>query len=193
MAEGSQGSSVKGVAEQAADTLDDVSNKAQQTALQLKDQGSSRVRQEFDQRSTKAGQQVRSLADALRRGTAQLEQQRGGSTQLTEQVADRVDRFGAYLERTSSDELIRDVESFARRRPWMVAGLGSVAGLALARFVKASSEHRYGSYRVGNRDALPVSGPRSAGGVSDTWTEPVRTESSRPASAEDAGSLTRVR
>jgi hypothetical protein len=39
---------------------------------------------------------------------------------------------------------LRDVEEFARRRPWLVAGIGVVAGLAGSRFLKASSERRYG-------------------------------------------------
>ena len=46
----------------------------------------------------------------------------------------------------NGDQLLRDAEEFARRRPWMVAGMGLVAGLAASRFLKASSERRYGSF-----------------------------------------------
>ena len=69
---------------------------------------------------------------------------------VAEGAADRFERLGGYLEQTSGDELLRDVEDFARRRPWMVAGMGLVAGIAASRFLKASSERRYGSAQ-GNR------------------------------------------
>ena len=56
-----------------------------------------------------------------------------------------MERLGGYLERTSGDELLRDAEDFARQRPWTVAGLGLLVGLAASRFLKASSERRYDS------------------------------------------------
>ena len=57
-----------------------------------------------------------------------------------------MERLGGYLEQTNGDHLLRDAEDFARRRPWMVAGMGLVAGLAASRFLKASSERRYESF-----------------------------------------------
>ena len=64
---------------------------------------------------------------------------------VTEGAADRIERLGGYLERTSGDEFLRDAEDFTRERPWMVAGLGLMVGLAASRFLKASSERRYDS------------------------------------------------
>jgi hypothetical protein len=54
---------------------------------------------------------------------------------------------GRYLEQKHGDEFMRDIEMFARRRPWMLAAIGMLAGVAAARFLKASSEQRYDSYR----------------------------------------------
>jgi hypothetical protein len=48
-----------------------------------------------------------------------------------------------------------DIETFARRRPWMLAALGMLAGVAAARFMKASSEQRYGDYRGTSRQQWP--------------------------------------
>ena len=87
------------------------------------------------------------MAQALRRSGEQLANEGNGqqAAGLADGAADRIERLGSYLERTSGDELVRDLEDFARRRPWMVAGLGLVAGLAASRFLKASSERRYGA------------------------------------------------
>ena len=74
---------------------------------------------------------------------------------MTRQAAERIERVGTYLEQKTGDELIRDVETFARKRPWMLAGLGMLAGVAASRFMKASSEQRYGDYRRTNEQQWP--------------------------------------
>ena len=95
------------------------------------------------------GGQARQAAQVLRQsGIADAGAGEGSGQQvahLTELAAEQVEQFGGYLERASGDQLLRDAEDFARRRPWMVAGFGLVAGLAASRFLKASSERRYGA------------------------------------------------
>jgi len=138
----------EGLKEQASAKVQDAASVAQEKASELREQGSARLRDQFDQRSNEAGSQVRSLAEALRRGGNDLGGEGNGqAAQLTGQVADRIERVGSYLEQKSGDELMRDVEAFVRRRPWMLAGIGVVTGVAAARFMKASSEQRYDTHR----------------------------------------------
>jgi ElaB/YqjD/DUF883 family membrane-anchored ribosome-binding protein len=138
----------EGLASQASAKVEDAASAAQEKASEVREQGSARLRDQFDERSTKAGSQVRSLAAALRRSGNDLSNEgNGNASQLITQAADRVERVGSYLEQKSGDELMRDIEMFARRRPWMLAGIGMVAGVAAARLMKASSEQRYGDSR----------------------------------------------
>jgi ElaB/YqjD/DUF883 family membrane-anchored ribosome-binding protein len=138
----------QGRSDQASAKVQGAASAAQEKAADLREQGSARLRDQFDQRSNQAGSQVRSLAEALRRSGNDLSDEgNGNAAQLTGQAADRIERLGSYLEQKRGDELMRDVETFARRRPWMLAGLGMLAGVAAARFMKASSEQRYGDYR----------------------------------------------
>jgi ElaB/YqjD/DUF883 family membrane-anchored ribosome-binding protein len=133
----------EGLASQASAKVEDAASLAQEKASELREQGSARLREQLDERSTKMGSQVRSLATALRRsGTELSDEGNGNASQLTTQAADRIERVGSYLEQKSGGELMGDVENFARRRPWLLAGLGMAAGVAAARFVKASSEQR---------------------------------------------------
>jgi ElaB/YqjD/DUF883 family membrane-anchored ribosome-binding protein len=140
----------EGLAEQAQSKVQEATSTAQDKASELREQGSQRLREQVDQRSTEVGQQIRSLAEQLRRSGTELEQSDGNSqaAQLTSQAADRLERLGSYLEQVSGDDVMRDIESFARRRPWALAGAGLLAGMAAARFMKASSEKRYGGGRV---------------------------------------------
>jgi ElaB/YqjD/DUF883 family membrane-anchored ribosome-binding protein len=135
----------EGLVGQASTQVQEAASTAQEKAVELKEQGKSKLGKTLDQRTNDAGVQARKMAQALRRSGEQLANE-GNSQQaagLAEGAADRIERLGGYLERTSGDELMRDLEEFARRRPWIVAGMGLVAGLAASRFLKASSERRY--------------------------------------------------
>jgi hypothetical protein len=79
------------------------------------------------------------LAEELRK------QDREGPARVAEQVADRADRLGDYLQSASGERIVRDVEDFARRQPWLVAAGGLALGFAASRFLKASSGRRYQS------------------------------------------------
>lgn len=143
-----ESSQQEGLASQASAKVQDAASAAQEKASELGEQGSVQLREQFDQRSSQAGSQVRSLAEALRRSGNDLSNEGSSdASQLTGRAADRIERLGAYLEQKSGDELMRDIETFTRRRPWMLAGMGMLAGVAAARIMKASSEQRYDSYR----------------------------------------------
>jgi ElaB/YqjD/DUF883 family membrane-anchored ribosome-binding protein len=103
-----------------------------------------RLKEQVDQRSTQAGQQVNTVADDVRTVAGELRNQgKDKPAQYAEQAAERVQSVGQWLERSNGDQILNDVESFARRKPWAVAAGGLVLGLAASRFLKASSSERY--------------------------------------------------
>jgi ElaB/YqjD/DUF883 family membrane-anchored ribosome-binding protein len=136
----------EGLVGQVASQTEDAAAKAQEKAVELKEQGRNKLSETLDRRTSHAGGQARQMAQALRGSGEQLREQGDGQVAgVTEGAAERVERLGGYLEQASGDEILRDVEDFARRRPWMVAGVGLAVGLAASRFLKASSERRYDS------------------------------------------------
>ena len=137
----------EGLVGEAASQVQDTAASAQQKTSELKEQGRSKLSETLDARTTQAGGQARQMAQALRRSGEQLREQGDGqqAAGVTDGAAERIERFGGYLERTSGDEMLREAEDFARQRPWMVAGLGLMVGLVASRFLKASSERRYDS------------------------------------------------
>jgi ElaB/YqjD/DUF883 family membrane-anchored ribosome-binding protein len=146
MANTVEGTDQEGLVGQASTQVQEAASTAQERAVELKEQGRSKLGETLDQRTNEAGAQARKMAQALRRSGEQLSNEGSGqqAAELAENAADRIERLGGYLERTSGPELVRDVEDFARRRPWIIAGMGLVAGLAASRFLKASAERRYG-------------------------------------------------
>ena len=135
--------------------------KVQEKAQEVRGQVSGRVHEQVDTRSTQAGEQMTSVADAMRR-TGQTMRNEGNEApaKVTDAVAERTERLGSYLRDSNADAILRDVEDLARRRPWMFAAGGLVLGLLASRFLKASSSGRYQSQ---NRGSL---GYRSRGYVS---------------------------
>jgi hypothetical protein len=134
----------RGLVHEASTRAAEAGATAQEKAAELRAEGSEKLREQLDRRSTDAGTQARSLAEALRRSSADLRTEgKGGVADLADRAAQRIDDLGAYLEQKQGAEILRDVENFTRRRPWMIATLGLVGGLAASRFVKASSERRY--------------------------------------------------
>lgn len=132
------------VAEQAREKLEEGATVVQEKAQELKGSAGQRIRQELDVRSTDAGSKLQGTAVALRRSTEQLRQQGDvESAKAMSFVADRADRLGEYLTAANADRVLRDVEAFARRQPWVAALGGTAVGFLASRFLKASSSARY--------------------------------------------------
>jgi uncharacterized protein YjbJ (UPF0337 family) len=129
---------------QAQEKANEVAGQAQEKVQGAAQQAKGRISDEVDQRSTQAGQQVNTVAQDVRSVAEELRSQgKDKPAQYAEQAAERVQSAGQWLEQKNGDELLRDVEDFARRNPWAVAAGGLVLGLAASRFLKASSTERY--------------------------------------------------
>jgi ElaB/YqjD/DUF883 family membrane-anchored ribosome-binding protein len=141
------------VQEKAGETAQQVQQKAgetaqqvQQKAQEVRGQAGGRLREEVDTRSTDAGSQLQSTAQAMRSTGEQLRSE-GKETpaKVVDAVAQRTERLGSYLTSSDADRILRDVENTARRQPWLVAFAGAALGFLAARFLKASSSRRYES------------------------------------------------
>src|SRR4051794_8257183 len=131
-------------ADQARDKAQEVGTQAKEKAQEAAGQARDRVRSEVDRRSTEAGEQAGSTAQALRRASDQLRQD--GNEPVArgiEQAADRVERAGTWLRESDGDRILRDAEDFGRRNPLAVVAGGIALGFAASRLLKASSRSRY--------------------------------------------------
>ena len=132
------------VPEQAMEKVQESAVVVQEKAQELKAKAGERVRQELDTRSSEAGSQLQGTAAAMRRTTEQLRQEgKDGPAKAMELVAERAERLGGYLAAADSSQLLREVEAFARRQPWLAAAGGAAVGFFASRFLKASSSARY--------------------------------------------------
>jgi hypothetical protein len=130
--------------EETQSLADQAKEHAQDTAREVKGQTREQLRSQLDDRSTQVGEQAASTARAMHRASSQLrEEGNERAAGLIDAVADRGQRLGEYLRGADGEQLLRDVEAFARRQPWLMVGGSAVAGFLGSRFVKASSHGRY--------------------------------------------------
>jgi uncharacterized protein YjbJ (UPF0337 family) len=126
-----------GVKEQAKSLAGEAKDQAKDMANQARDHVQELVGQQKDQAADRLG----SLAAALREAGQKLnqDQQAGEFGHYADRAAQQVDRLSNYLRDSDLRGFVRDTESFARRRPEVFLGGTLIAGLMLARFLKAST------------------------------------------------------
>lgn len=143
---------------------------AKEKAQEAKGQAASRIRQQVDQRSTTAGEQVSSTASDIRSVADQLrEQGKDQPAKLAEQAAQRAETLGDYLQRSDGDTILGDIEDFGRRQPWAVIAGGLALGFAASRFLKASSTRRY-EQRGSTGNGVPTTSNRLTAGAPTSRT-----------------------
>jgi len=124
--------------------VEQVKEQVQDVAQQAKGRTGAQLRSQIDERSTQAGDQLVSVAQALRRTSQQLrEEGNDRMADVIETLVNRSERLGGYLRVADGDKILHDVESFGRRRPWLMVGGSAVVGFLASRFIKASSSGRY--------------------------------------------------
>lgn len=142
------GGGAKSAVQSAASTAQE---KASQKASELTRQGSEKLKTQIDSRTGEACRQARSVADALRQSAEQTRSQGNSSAAgIVDMGAQRADQIAEYLERTNGETLMRDAQHFSRQRPWLMAGVGVAAGMAVGRMIKAASAARRQSEGGGN-------------------------------------------
>jgi hypothetical protein len=138
--EGDRASTGEQVKEQVSEQAEVAREKARGAARQAR----GRFRDQVDQRSTQAGERLAGTAADVRRVAEELRRQgKDTPARMVEQAAGQADRAAGYLKTASGDRILRDVEDFARSKPWAVAAGGLALGFAASRFLKASSGRRY--------------------------------------------------
>ena len=137
-----------GVKEQAKSLASDAKEQAKDLAGQASDHVQDLVGQQKDQAADRLG----SLATVLREAGQKLnqDQQAGDFGQYADRAAQQVERLSNYLRESDLRGFVRDTESFARRRPEVFLGGTLIAGLMLARFLKASTPDQGNGSRPGN-------------------------------------------
>jgi hypothetical protein len=107
----------------------------------LVDKARSSVRSAFEHQQNRTADSIGSVAQALHRAADELNQQNQGVVaRYTDTAADRIERFADSLRHRDVDDLVADVEGFARRQPELFIGGAVALGFLFSRFLRASGD-----------------------------------------------------
>ena len=134
------GQEASGLKEEAKNLAQEAKDQTKQLAGQAGDHLNQLVSRQKDQAAERLG----GLAGSLRDVAGKLEQDEtmGNFGGYAHRAAEQVDRFSNYLRNGDLNGFFRDAETTARRHPDLFLGGTFLAGLVLARFLKASNPRR---------------------------------------------------
>ena len=162
---GRPGGAVAEVKEKGEELVSNAQEQLSTKAHELGEDVSFQIREQLDQRSTQTGEQLQSIGKTLQSGANQLRSEgKDVPARVVEEVARRADDVGGYLQSAEADRILGDIEGFARRRPWLTAGVGALAGFLASRFVKASGNRRYEGARSNGSGYSPSMRSLTSGG-----------------------------
>jgi hypothetical protein len=109
----------------------------------LVDDAKERAQAVAGEQKNLAAERLTGFATALRHASSDLDEQ-GQSvvSGVVRQAADGLEHVSDAMRRNDVDDLVGNIEDFARRQPAVFIGSAVLAGFGLARFMKSSSERR---------------------------------------------------
>ena len=158
--------------DKARNLVDEAKRETANLASQARDQVRNQVQGLVSERKDQMANRLGSLAGVLHDAGRRLDDEDGGGFgRYAHRAAEQVDRLSTYLRDRDLDGFVHDSATLARRRPELFLGGAFLAGVLLARFLKASSERRRGSswqsqrysdvHRVGPEDLTTPYGPNT--------------------------------
>jgi hypothetical protein len=142
------GGGTGGARAQIREVKDQVVDQAKTSFRQARDSAGTSLNQSRHQ----AADRITGIAEAVRGTSERLRSDnQAGVANLTDSLADQVERLSSYLRDRDLSEFRHDVESFARRQPAVAVGVALALGMLGARFIK-SSQRQGGSSGRSDRD-----------------------------------------
>jgi len=134
--------------EQAKEKAQQALGTAQEKAAPVIDKAKDQVRTQITTQKERATGSLESVASVLHQTSQHLQDQGQGAVgEYADTAAQQIERLSQYLRDRDVDQMVMEVEGFARRQPALFLGGAFVLGVALARFLKSSSPRQAAARR----------------------------------------------
>jgi len=126
--------------DQAQETAGQVADQAQQKMGEVVGQAKETVTAQATSQKDRAAESLEAVAQALRQAGQELQgREQGTVAQFIDTAAERVERLSGFLQGRDVQQIVGEVERYARRNPALFLGGAFALGLLGARFLKSSS------------------------------------------------------
>ncbi len=135
------GATAQDVVQQTQEKVGQVADQAKEQAGQVVDQAKQQATSQLSSQKDRAADSLGTVADALRQTGKHLhENDQHGLEHYANKAAERVEQVSGQLREKDVQEIVRDVERYARQQPAIVLGGAFVLGLLGARFLKSTAQ-----------------------------------------------------
>jgi ABC-type transporter Mla subunit MlaD len=131
-------------ADYSSSSMDAMKEQASDLADAAKDAGSQaaeRLREEANTQKNAGAQYASGVAEAMRRAAREFDKDLPIAGTYLRRAASQVEELSDRVKSGDLNELLRDAQDFARRRPTVFLGLAVLAGFGAVRFLKSSAEY----------------------------------------------------
>lgn len=132
--------------EKVSETASVAKEQAKRAATQVTEQAKSTV----DTRMTEVATEIGSVASAVRQTSYDIGSENQTVARYGEKIAEQLEGISSYLNEKGVEDVLTDLQDFARRKPAVFLGGAFMLGMVVGRFVRSSGE-RYG-YEQGGPD-----------------------------------------
>lgn len=132
----------------------ETARQTQEEATRLSEQARDQIATQAEQQKERATDQLEDIGSALHETSSTLrDREQDSVANFVEGTAHQIERLSEYLRTHSVNDMVSEVEHFARREPELFLGGAALLGLVGARFFKSSSpeRERRGRYRTAPR------------------------------------------
>jgi hypothetical protein len=157
-------------------------------AAPVMDQAAEQVSSRLDMGKEYLAETVTGVATALRKSGQQLREEGTPPmlAQYAERGADQIERFGTYLSQRNANDIVTDVEAFARRQPMVFASGAFALGMLAVRFLRSGSQAQSPTSSSWSNGSAPGSSTSAWSGTSGA--SPSTTQRTVPSGYPSPGS-----
>jgi hypothetical protein len=166
------GQQLKQQASDAAKAVKDQANDLAEGAKDMASQAGEKLRDTLTDQKAAGADFVSGIAGAVRRAAGEFDNDIPQAGQYIRRAAEQINGVADAMRRRDMNELMGEVQSFARRQPTAFLGASVLAGFALVRFLKstasASGTQASGQSATGSRSSTGNTGQTAGSG--HTWS-----------------------
>ncbi len=145
----------------ATETID----QAKEAVSQVADQAQSKVKSRLGEGKDRVADNIDHVVTALRQSSEKIQGQDNDMIgRYVGTAANKLNDISNYVRHNDVDQIVREVEGFARREPAIALGGAFAVGLILARFLKSSTGAPNG-YNQSNRSLVTYNPPNPSNNI----------------------------
>lgn len=145
--------------EKVSETAAAAKEQAKRTAAQVGEQ----AKQTVDSRMSDVAHEIGSVADAVRQTSQDIGVESQTLSKYGDRLAEQLEGISSYLNEKGVEDVLTDLQDFARRKPVVFLGGAFMLGIMAGRFVRSSGE-RYNQYE-GDQYMTGYTGDPEPGGI----------------------------